>query len=60
MDRNNIIPVKERNRIRNKEIRALYRIGYTMKEICLKLNVSKTTVFYAINRPKGRSKKLKK
>lgn len=68
-----IIPSKSREirELRNKEIRALYRIGYTYEEIAKKLNVSRTTIFFAIKgrykigtgRPKdkdGRPKKDKK
>lgn len=51
---NFIIPPKERKRLLYREIKALYKIGYTMEQISLKLNVSKTTVFFAV---KGRSKK---
>lgn len=50
---------KEIKELRNKEIRALYRIGYTMAEICKKVNVSKTTVFFAIN-GRGPKKAVKK
>lgn len=50
----NKIPRKERIKIRNKRIKALYRAGFSMAEICADQNVSKTTVFFAI---KGRSKK---
>lgn len=42
---------KEIRELRNKEISALYRIGYTYEEIAQKLNVSRTTIFFAI---KGR------
>lgn len=50
-----IIPSKSKEirELRNKEIRALYRIGYTYEEISRKLNVSRTTIFFAI---KGRNK----
>jgi len=54
-----IIPVKIRKELRNKEIRALYRIGYTMEEICKKLDVSKTTVFFAVNKGRRSSKEKK-
>lgn len=58
-DDHNIIPLKERRKIRDRKIRALYRLGYSMDEICSEMRtlgqgVSKTTVFFAIN---GRSKK---
>ena len=45
---------KYRKEQKNKEIKALYRKGYSMNEICAIQSVSKTTVFFAIN---GRSKK---
>ena len=53
------IPLKERNRIRDKKIRALYKLGYSMDQIVIEFKrlgfgVSKSTVFYAI---KGRDKK---
>lgn len=40
---------KEIKRLRNKEIKALYKIGYTYEEISQKLNVSRTTIFFALN-----------
>ncbi len=54
-----IIPARERKKLRDKKIRAFYRLGYSMEEICSEMRklgegVSKTTVFFAIN---GRSKK---
>lgn len=68
--KNTIISSKERRKIRDQKIRALYRKGrgYSMDEIVLIMKkegkgvgVSKTTVFFAIN---GRSidtaKKMKK
>lgn len=48
------LPAKVRKELRDKDIRALYRKGYSMNEICAHKNVSKTTVFFAI---RGRSKK---
>lgn len=58
VDNLSIIPVKERLRLRNKEIRLLYyKMGYSMEQISLKLNVSKTAIFYAI---KGRDTGKKK
>jgi hypothetical protein len=53
------IPIKERIKMRNRKIKMLYRYGFSMDEVCgemkkLGYNVSKTTVFFAIN---GRSKK---
>lgn len=54
MEKHAIIPIRERKRLRDKEIRALYKLGYSMDQICLKLNLSKTTVFFAI---KGRGKR---
>lgn len=56
---NDIIPAKERVKLRTKKIRALYGIGYSMDQICEEMKklgqgVSKTTVFFAI---KGRNKK---
>ena len=50
----NIVPLKERIKIRNKKIKDLYKIGYSGDEICEMTKLSKTTVFFAIN---GRSKK---
>lgn len=59
---NGYIPVKDRMRIRNKQIVGLYRSGLSMDEVVkamsrLGYGVSKTTVFFAIN---GRSKKSAK
>lgn len=54
MDDLKIVPLKERLQIRNKKIRELHKIGYSMEEICKMVNCSKTTVFFAI---KGRPKK---
>lgn len=51
-----IIPIKERKKLRDREIRSMYRLGYSMNQICAKLNLSKTTVFFAVN--KGRVKKV--
>lgn len=48
------LPIKVRKELRDKEIKALYRKGFSMNEICAIQNVSKTTVFFAIN---GRAKK---
>lgn len=48
------LPVKVRVEMRNKTIRDLYRKKYSMDEICRYVNVSKTTVFFAI---RGRGKK---
>lgn len=53
-----IIPIKERKKIQIREIKALYRIGYSMNEISRKMDVSKTTVFFALNG--RRRKKVKK
>ena len=50
---------KEAKIIRDKEVRALYRIGYTMNEISKKMGVSKTTVFFAINNRYAYTKKSK-
>lgn len=49
-----IIPRREKNRIRDKRIRGLYREGLSMDEVVLEMRrfgygVSKTTVFFAIN-----------
>ena len=46
--------------MRNRKIKMLYRYGFSMDEVCgemkkLGYNVSKTTVFFAVN---GRSKKV--
>lgn len=48
------IPVKDRIKVRNKQIVALHKSGMSMQDVCaamLKLgySVSKTTVFFAIN-----------
>lgn len=57
-----IVPLKDRIKFRNRKIRSLYKLGYSMEQICAEMNklgqgVSKTTVFFAI---KGRSKKIVK
>lgn len=59
---NSIIPIKERIKIRNKQIIALYKTGLSMEEVAIAMgklghNVSKTTVFFAV---KGRERTLKK
>jgi len=59
MIQNQTIPIKERIKMRNRKIKMLYRYGFSMDEVCgemkkLGYNVSKTTVFFAIN---GRSRK---
>lgn len=53
------IPIKERLKMRNRKIKAFYKLGYSMDEVCVEMkklgySVSKTTVFFALN---GRSKK---
>ncbi len=53
------IPLKEKLNIRNKKIKAFYRMGFSMDQVCIEMKklgyiVSKTTVFFALN---GRSKK---
>lgn len=53
------IPIKDRIKMRNKKIKAFQKLGFSMNEICGEMqkigyNVSKTTVFFALN---GRSKK---
>lgn len=53
------IPIKDRVKMRNKKIKAFYKLGYSMDEVCVEMKkigyaVSKTTVFFALN---GRSKK---
>lgn len=50
-----VVPIKERKRMRDNKIRALYKLGYSMNQICVEVGCSKTTVFFAIN---GRPKKL--
>ena len=55
-----IIPAKERKKIRDRKIKALYRLGYTMDQIVAEMkqlgqNVSKPTVFFAI---KGRAREV--
>ncbi len=54
----NMIPLKSKEvrELRNKEIRALYKLGYTMEQICKKVDASKTTVFFAL---RGRAPKKK-
>ena len=47
---------KERKDLRDKKIRDMNKLGYTMDQICRFLSVSKTTVFFAINKS-NRSKK---
>lgn len=54
-----VIPLVEQRRLRAKRIKSLYRQGKSMDEICRVLHVSKTTVFFAINRPKKLSSKNK-
>lgn len=49
-----ILPIKEKKNIRDEKIRMLYKRGYSMDDICVMEQVSKTTVFFAIQ---GRSKK---
>jgi len=51
---NSFIPVKERIKIRNRQIVALYKAKMSIDDVCsamLKLGyqVSRTTVFFAIN-----------
>ena len=41
-----------------KRIRALFKMGWSMEDICVKERCSKTTVFYAVN--KGRNKNKNK
>lgn len=53
------IPVKDRVKLRNNKIKAFYKLGYSMDEVCGEMKkigylVSKTTVFFALN---GRSNK---
>lgn len=55
-----IIPLKEQRRLRNARIKSLYRQGHSMDDICRVLNVSKTTVFFAINGPKTKGKSSKR
>jgi hypothetical protein len=57
--KDDIIPLKERKRIRDQKIRALYRILKSMDLVVLEMKklgygVSKTTVFFVVN---GRSTK---
>lgn len=59
MKKKESIPIKERIKMRNRKIKMLYRYGFSMDEVCIEMkklgyNVSKTTVFFAIN---GRSNK---
>lgn len=51
------IPMKDKKSILDKKIRDLSKLGYAYEEISRLLNVSKTTVFYAI---KGRKKPSRK
>lgn len=53
------IPTKDRVKMRNNKIKAFYKLGYSMDEVCVEMAkigyaVSKTTVFFALN---GRSNK---
>ena len=48
------IPRKEAKEILYKKIRDLSKLNYSYEEICKMLDISKTTVFFAI---RGRSKK---
>lgn len=50
------IPYKDAKEILYKKIRDLHRLDYNYEEICRLLDVSKTTVFFAI---KGRARKNK-
>ena len=43
------VRIRERQDLRNKRIRGLYRAGYSMNEICKIEKHSKTTVYFAIN-----------
>jgi rRNA-processing protein FCF1 len=57
-----IIPARERRRIRTRKIKVLYSLGYTMDQIVeelhkLGMDISKTAVFFAI---RGRVSKAKK
>lgn len=57
-----IIPARERKRLRTRKIKVLYGLGYTMDQIVAEFaqlgqNISKPTVFFAI---RGRSSKAKK
>ena len=57
-----IIPARERRKIRTRKIKVLYSLGYTMDQIVEELHnngmdVSKTSVFFAI---RGRVSKAKK
>jgi hypothetical protein len=57
-----IIPAKERKRIRTRKIKVLYGLGYSMDQIVAEMaqlgqNISKSTVFFAI---RGRVSKAKK
>jgi orotate phosphoribosyltransferase-like protein len=51
-----MISGKDKKVIMEKRTRDLYKLGWSMDEISKMLNISKTTVFFAI---RGRSKKKK-
>ena len=46
---NQTIPLKELKKLRNKKIVALYRSGFSMDEVAREMQISKTTVFFAVN-----------
>jgi len=50
------VPLKEVRELQFKKIRELYRSKWSYEEICKFMNVSKTTVFFAV---RGRPKKKK-
>lgn len=54
------VPNRKWAAIRNDKIRGLYRDGFSMDDICKKLSVSKTTVFFAINHKYGYERRSKK
>jgi hypothetical protein len=62
------IPLKERKKIRDKQIVALYKSGLSMAEVVIAMSklgysVSKTTVFFAINgrwTPEAKERRIKR
>jgi len=52
------IPSSDARKILFKKIRDLYRLKYDYEDICSMLNVSRITVFFALNK-EGRAKVVK-
>ena len=53
-----IISKKDRRELKYRRIKDLHRLGYSMADICLIENVSKTTVFFALKGRAGNRKRL--